>query len=59
MGLCCALVMGTATAVAAEPLARDKVDAALPQKQAMAQRLVDEGAVPGLAVAVVHDDAVV
>lgn len=44
---------------AADPVSRDAVLAALPKMEAMARRLVSEGEVPGLAVAVVHDDAVV
>jgi CubicO group peptidase (beta-lactamase class C family) len=48
-----------AGAVSAEPVARDKVAAALPQLEAMAAKLVADGAVPGIAIAVVHDDAVV
>ena len=43
----------------AEPVTRAAVEAALPQMQAMAAKLVADGAVPGMAIAVVHDDAVV
>ena len=43
----------------AEPVSRDRVLAALPRLDAMAQQLVANGAVPGLAIAVVHQDQVV
>ena len=39
--------------------ARAKVEAALPQIEAMAAKLVADGAVPGVAIAVVHGDEVV
>jgi CubicO group peptidase (beta-lactamase class C family) len=58
LGLCFALVAGV-SAAAAQPVDRESVTAALSQMEAMAQQLVDEAAVPGLAVAVVHDDEVV
>ena len=41
-----------------EPVAR-AVEAALPEMEAMARELTANGAVPGLAIAVVHDDEVV
>jgi CubicO group peptidase (beta-lactamase class C family) len=43
----------------AEPVSRDKVLAALPRLDAMAQQLVANRAVPGLAIAVVHEGQVV
>ncbi len=43
----------------AEPVDRDKVMAALPRLDAMAQQLVADRSVPGLAIAVVHNDQVV
>jgi CubicO group peptidase (beta-lactamase class C family) len=43
----------------AQTLTPDQVSAALPALDAMAKRVVDSGAVPGLAVAVVYDDEVV
>ena len=43
-------------AALAEPVERSKVEAALPQIEAMAAKLVDEGAVPGIAIVVVHAD---
>ncbi|MBB5222443.1 CubicO group peptidase (beta-lactamase class C family) [Amaricoccus macauensis] len=43
----------------ADPVTRDAVVAALPKLSTMAQRLVDTGELPGLAVAVVHDDEAV
>jgi CubicO group peptidase (beta-lactamase class C family) len=46
-------------AAAAEPVARAAVEAAIPEMVAMAEGLVADGAVPGLAIAVVHDDEVV
>jgi len=49
----------TASGAGAEPVARDKVLAALPRLEAMAQRAVSDGAVPGLAIAIVHQDEVV
>ncbi len=46
-------------AALAGPVAREAVEAAIPEMVAMAEGLVAEGAVPGLAIAVVHDDEVV
>ena len=46
-------------AALAEPVERAKVEAALPQIEAMAAKLVDDGAVPGIALVVVHADEVV
>lgn len=56
LALTAALAGGPA---AAAGVTRDAVLAAIPEMTAMAQRLVDAKEVPGLAVAVVHDDAVV
>jgi CubicO group peptidase (beta-lactamase class C family) len=53
-----ALVLASSGA-SAEPVALDRVLAALPRLEAMAQLAVDDGTVPGLAIAVVHRDAVV
>ena len=53
-----ALASITATA-GAQTLAREKVAAALPALEAMARQAIDTRAVPGLAIAVVHDDEVV
>jgi len=47
------------SAARAEPVDRARVEAALPQIEAMAEKLAADGEVPGIAVAVVHDDAVV
>lgn len=52
------LFFGLVSASHAEPLPRAQVETALPAMEEMAARLVAEGAVPGLAVAIVHDDAV-
>ena len=46
-------------AASAEPVERAKVEAALPQIEAMAAKLVADGAVPGIAIVVVHADEVV
>jgi CubicO group peptidase (beta-lactamase class C family) len=43
----------------AEPVSREKVLAALPRLEAMAQQAVSDRAVPGLAIAIVHQDEVV
>lgn len=48
-----------ATGAAAEPVTREQVLAALPQLAEMAQAQVGSGGVPGLAIAVVHDDELV
>lgn len=45
--------------VRAEPLTREQVTAALSALEVMAQRAVDSGGVPGLAIAVVHNDETV
>jgi hypothetical protein len=42
-----------------EAVTRDKVMAALPGLEALAQQLVDSGGIPGLSVAVVYRDEVV
>jgi CubicO group peptidase (beta-lactamase class C family) len=56
LGLAAALLP---LAAVAEPVARDRVEAALPEMAAMAEELVATGAVPGLASGVVHDDELV
>ncbi|TWT13024.1 serine hydrolase [Reyranella sp. CPCC 100927] len=43
----------------AQPLSRDKVVAALPALEALARQVIESGGVPGLAIAVVHNDEVV
>lgn len=53
-----ALAMAALPAVA-DPIPRDAVLAAIPGMEAMARKLVASGELPGLAVAIVHDDAVV
>lgn len=54
-----ALALGGATAAAAGPVPRAQVEAALPRIEAMAREIVASGGAPGLAIGVVHDDAVV
>ncbi|HEY5798502.1 MAG TPA: serine hydrolase [Bosea sp. (in: a-proteobacteria)] len=44
---------------AAEPLTRERVAAALPKLETLAQKVIDDGGVPGLSIAVVHKDEVV
>ncbi len=46
-------------AALAAPVPRPQVEAALTGMEAMARELTEKGAVPGLAIAVVHDDEVV
>lgn len=48
-----------AQVASAEPVSREQVEAALPELRRMAESSVASGGVPGLAIAVVHDDAVV
>jgi CubicO group peptidase (beta-lactamase class C family) len=43
----------------AEPVTREQVTAALPGLEAMAHEIVETGGVPGIAIAVVHDDELV
>lgn len=43
----------------ADPVTPEAIAAALPKLEALAQAAVSEGGVPGLAIAVVHDDQVV
>ncbi len=58
--LCAALAASLlSTAAVAQPATRDKVMAALPGLKALAEQAVAKGEVPGLSVAVVHDDEVV
>ncbi len=54
----CALVLLPFPAFS-QTVTREKVSAALPKLEALARGLVDDGSVPGLAIAVVHDDEVV
>ncbi len=55
-GLGCTFLAASA---AAEPITRDQVVAALPKLEALAQKEIDSGGVPGLAIAVVYKDEVV
>lgn len=55
----CVALIGMAASALAEPVSRDKVLAALPHLETMAQRVVADGAVPGLAIAIVHRDQIV
>ena len=57
----CAMAFAALVPVAAQAqaVARDKVTAALPKFEDLAQQVVADGGVPGLAVAVVHRDEVV
>jgi CubicO group peptidase (beta-lactamase class C family) len=60
LGIALSLAFAPAPIVAhAQTLTRDQVSAALPALDAMAKRIVDGGGVPGLAIAVVHDDEIV
>jgi hypothetical protein len=43
----------------AGPISRERVMAALPKLEALTQKTVDGGGVPGLSIAVVHHDKVV
>lgn len=53
----CAIAAGGIAA--AEPVSREKVLAALPKLEALAQKVIDDGGVPGLSIAIVHNDEVV
>lgn len=57
VGFGAALAM--AAPVAADPVQRAEVEAALPKLESLAQGMIEAGEVPGLAIGVVHDDAVV
>jgi CubicO group peptidase (beta-lactamase class C family) len=48
-----------AAGAAAEPITRNQVVAVLPKLEALAEKQIDDGGVPGLAIAVVHQDEVV
>lgn len=48
-----------AAAAPAQTVSRDRVVAALPALEDMARKLVETGGVPGLVIAIVHDDEVV
>lgn len=47
------------TAAPADPVTPERVAAALPKLEALAEATVADGGVPGLAIAVVHDDKVI
>ena len=49
----------SALPAAAEPVTRDKITAAVPQLEALAEKIVAENQVPGLAIGIVHKDEVV
>ncbi|RWG83477.1 MAG: serine hydrolase [Mesorhizobium sp.] len=55
----CVLMALWPPAVWADPISPERMTAALSKLEALAQRAVSEGAVPGLAIGVVHDDEVV
>jgi CubicO group peptidase (beta-lactamase class C family) len=58
--LCASLAMSLVSEpVAAQSLSREKVTAALPGLKALAEQAIARGDVPGLSVAIVHDDEVV
>jgi len=57
-GLLCAL-LSVGDIAAAEPVTRAQVDSALPKLQALAQKVIDDRAVPGLSIAVVFKDELV
>ena len=59
MSPCLMAIWSLSLPACAEPVEREKVLSAVEGIEAQAQSLVDQGAVPGLAVAVVHDDEVV
>ena len=46
-------------AAPADTITPERIAAALPKLEALAEAVVKDGAVPGLAIAVVHDDEVV
>jgi CubicO group peptidase (beta-lactamase class C family) len=58
-----AFVFGMALAAsslsAAEPVGRERITAALPQLEALAEKMIAESHVPGLAIGIVHNDEVV
>ncbi|MCX5495234.1 serine hydrolase [Kaistia dalseonensis] len=58
VGIGAALFLAPALA-GAQPISRAEIDAALPKLEALAQAAVDQGQVPGLAIAIVHHDALV
>jgi CubicO group peptidase (beta-lactamase class C family) len=58
-GLCWAALLVPVALAQAEAVSRDSVVAALPKLGDMAQAQIESGGVPGLAIAVVHDDEVV
>lgn len=54
-----AVLAGLCGTALAQPVPRPAVEAALPRIEAMARDMVATGGVPGLAIAIVHDDALV
>ena len=53
-----ALFAGVHTA-AADPVSREKVMAAIPKLEALIKEVIAKGEVPGLSIAIVHQDEVV
>lgn len=49
----------SALPAAAEPVARARITAAVPQLEALAEKVIADGEVPGLAIGIVHKDEVV
>lgn len=43
----------------AEPVTRERITAAVPQLEALAEKIIADGEVPGLAIGIVHEDEVV
>lgn len=58
LGIACVLV-AIAGVASAEPVTRERVEAALPKLEALAQKIIDDKGVPGLSIAVVYRDEVV
>lgn len=58
LSLCLALLLAPGLALA-EAVRREQVVAALPKLEALVRGIVEAGGVPGLAMAIVHDDEVV
>ena len=54
-----ALMVALPSAASADPVTSKRVAAALPKLEALAKAIVADGGVPGLAIAVVHDDKLV
>ena len=53
------LLLAVGDIATAEPLTRERVVAALPKLEALAQKTISDGGVPGLSIAVVYKDEVV